>query len=315
MAVPRSRRTGYRERMPLAVVHNPRFQANFPEGHRLPMPKYGAVARILVEDGIVAPDGFHVPGPAPAEWIALAHDRQYVDQVLNAAVPESISRLIGFRVDESVALRARHAGAGTLLAADLALGSGIACSTAGGSHHAKRSHGAGFCVFNDVGIAASLMLARDEIGTALVFDCDVHQGDGTAEIFREEKRVATVSLHAEKNFPARKEQSDLDIGLPDGAGDEAYLEVLAEVLPRSLDLMRPDIVFYNAGVDPHADDRLGRLAMTDAGLAERDRRVIGFFRERGIPVACVLGGGYCSDVDVIARRHTIVHRVALEFCG
>ncbi|MCG6857525.1 MAG: histone deacetylase [Salaquimonas sp.] len=299
--------------MSLAVVHNPVFQANFPEGYRFPMPKSGAIAEMLVMDGIVAEGGFHTPGPASPDWIALAHDRRYVDQVLSANVPDAISRQIGFAIDETMASRARHAGAGTVLAARLALDHGIAASTAGGGHHAKRTHGAGFCVFNDVGIAASLLLAEGTIETALVFDCDVHQGDGTADIFRNEKRVATVSIHAEKNYPARKEQSDLDVGLPDATDDETYLEALKDTLARSMQLITPDIVFYNGGVDPHRDDRLGRLALSDEGLAERDKQVIGFFRDRGIPIAGVMGGGYSADVEEVARRHTILHRVAAEF--
>lgn len=268
---------------------------------------------MLVEDGFVKAGGFHSPGPAAAQWIELAHERSYVDQVLNASVPHAIARQIGFKVNESVANRARHAGAGTVMAARLALEHGLACSTAGGSHHAKRSHGAGFCVFNDVGIAASLLLEEQSLDTVLVFDCDVHQGDGTAEIFREEPQVITVSLHADKNFPTRKEESDLDIGLPDNMGDEAYLDVLDKALARSFDMIRPDLVFYNAGVDPHIDDRLGRLALSDKGLEERDRKVIGFFRERNIPVAGLIGGGYANEAEVVARRHMILHRVATEF--
>lgn len=299
--------------MPLAIVHNPFFQAELARDHRFPMPKYRRIAEILVEDGLVERQAFHAPGPAPASWVSLAHERRYVDQVFAAEVPDDIARLIGFRVSESVAQRARHASAGTVMTARLALAEGLAVSTAGGSHHARRSHGAGFCVFNDVGVAASLLLLEGEIGSALVFDCDVHQGDGTAEIFADEPRVKTVSIHGEKNYPVRKEVSDLDVALPDGVRDQAYLEILDDTLQRSLDLLRPDIVFYNAGVDPHENDRLGRLGLTDAGLAERDRRVIGFFREAGIALAGVMGGGYSSDIDEIARRHTILHRVASEF--
>ena len=299
--------------MPLPVVHNSAYVADIPEGHRFPMPKYGAIARILVEDGLISPDEFHTTGETPGSWIALAHDQAYVDQVFSASVPEAISRQIGFHVGKSMARRARHASAGTLLTARLALEHGIACNTAGGSHHAKRSHGAGFCIFNDVAVAALVLLGDTTIESALVFDCDVHQGDGTAEIFSGDDRVRTVSMHAEKNFPVRKEASDLDINLPDDMEDESYLEVLADTLKASLDMVRPDIVFYNAGVDPHVDDRLGRLALTESGLAERDRRVIGFFREHDIPVAGVMGGGYSADIDEIARRHTILHRTAMEF--
>lgn len=301
--------------MPIPIVHNSAYVADIPEGHRFPMPKYGAIARILVEDGLISPDDFHTTGEAPGSWIALAHEQNYVDQVFSANVPEEISRQIGFHVGTSMARRARHASAGTLLTAKLALENGIACNTAGGSHHAKRSYGAGFCIFNDVAVAAHVLLSDASIGAAMVFDCDVHQGDGTAEIFSGDDRVKTVSMHAEKNFPTRKETSDLDINLPDGMADDAYLEALDGALAASLDLIRPDIVFYNAGVDPHVDDRLGRLNLTDRGLTERDRRVLGFFRERNIPVAGVMGGGYSADIDEIARRHTILHRVASEFIG
>jgi len=301
--------------MPLQVVHNANFHAPLPVGHRFPMPKYVAIARILVADGIVAESAFHQPDAAPAEWVGLAHDRAYVDQVFAANVPREIARVIGFEVDDGVARRARHASAGTVLTARLALSHGIACSTAGGSHHARRAHGAGFCVFNDVAVAANVLLAEGAVGSALVFDCDVHQGDGTAEIFRDDPRVATVSIHAEKNFPARKEKSDFDVSLPDGTRDEAYLEALADTLERAWMFGRPDIAFYNAGVDPHANDRLGRLALTDRGLEARDRAVIGFFRERGVPVAGVMGGGYGDDIEAIARRHSILHRVAAEFAG
>lgn len=281
----------YISAMPVPIVHNPWFHAELDRGHRFPMPKYRRIAEILVEEGLVAADDFHAPGPAPVGWVSLAHDRRYVDQVFNADVPDDISRLIGFRVTRAVAQRSRHAVAGTVMTARLALEAGLAVSTAGGSHHAKRAHGAGFCVFNDVAVAAELLLREGEIGSALVFDCDVHQGDGTAEIFRDEPVVRTVSIHSEKNFPVRKEASDIDVALPDGVRDEAYLETLDDTLQRALAMIRPDIVFYNGGVDPHEADRLGRLALSDAGLAERDRHVFGFFREAGIPVAGVMGGG------------------------
>ncbi len=290
----------------LPVVHNPAYQAAFPPDHRFPMGKFGRLAEVLREEGF---GPFHVPAPAPAAWVALAHDRTYVDQVFAAAVPPRIAREIGFPMTEPVALRARCATAGTVMTARLALEHGIACNTAGGSHHARTEQGAGFCVFNDVAVAIRLLQADGAIASALVFDCDVHQGDGTARIFDGDASVTTVSLHAEKNYPARKAASSLDVGLADGTGDAAYLEALDAALAWAL--RRPaDLWFYNAGVDPHGDDRLGRLALTDAGLAERDRRVLTAARARGIPVAGVLGGGYAPDVDTLARRHAILHRTA-----
>ncbi|GGE00695.1 histone deacetylase [Aureimonas endophytica] len=298
---------------PPPIVHHPAFDAHFDAKHRFPMSKFSRLAEILVEDGIVAGDGFAVPDPAPEGWLTLAHSRAYVEAVLTQSVPAPIEKAIGYRVDDRVALRSRCATAGTVLAGRLALAQGLACNTAGGSHHARRDGGAGFSVFNDVAVAACVLLAEGEVGRVLVFDCDVHQGDGTALIFAGSARVFTLSIHAERNYPDVKPPSDIDIALPDGLGDEAYLEILAPVLRRALAEARPDIVFYNAGVDPHAADRLGRLSLSDAGLAERDRRVIGFFRERGIPVAGVIGGGYSRDIEALARRHTILHRVAMEF--
>ena len=300
----------------LKIVHHPDFEAAIGRSHRFPMPKYGFIIRFLEEDGLVVPGVSPRPEPAEFDQVCLAHDKAYVRQVFDAAVDPKIEREIGFAVNDSVSLRARLSCAATLLAGRIALEEGIATTAAGGSHHARRERGAGFCVFNDVGIAAANLLFEGEIGSALVFDCDVHQGDGTAEIFAREPRVTTVSIHNEKNYPVRKVPSDLDVGLEDDIGDLEYLEVLGETLDRSLLLNpAPGIVFYNAGVDPHAEDRLGRMAMTDDGLAARDRKVIAFFRERDIPVVCVQGGGYSSDVEAVARRHTIVHRVAAQFAG
>ena len=293
----------------LPIVHHPAYVADLPAGHRFPMAKFGRLAEVLTEDG-VAPDGFIQPIEAPASWIALAHDPAYVDAVLTQRVPKPIEREIGFPMEETVARRARAATGGTVLTARLALEHGIACNTAGGSHHARRAQGAGFCVFNDVAVAASALLAEGLIGRALVIDCDVHQGDGTADIFADDPRVVTFSLHAEKNYPVRKIASDIDIGVADGLGDDAYLDTLGEALPGLLDRHAPDLVFYNAGVDPHADDRLGRLALTDQGLAARDRLVISRCRDRTVPVAGVIGGGYMTDIDALARRHAILHRVA-----
>ena len=272
------------------------------------MGKFGLVAKILREDGL-APDGFHVPGVASAAWVGRVHDPDYVAQVFAADVPRAVEKRIGFPVDERVARRSRRATAGTWLAAKFALQHGLACNTAGGSHHAGPEGGAGFCVFNDVGVAATALLATGDASRIAVVDCDVHQGDGTARIFATEPRVMTVSLHAARNYPDEKARSDLDVPLPDGMGDDDYLDVLAEMLPK-VEAFAPEIVFYNAGVDPHRDDRLGRLAMTDEGLVRRDARVIGHFRDLNVPVVGVLGGGYGRDLRQLSRRHTILHRVA-----
>jgi acetoin utilization deacetylase AcuC-like enzyme len=299
--------------MSLAVVHHPAFCAEIPANHRFPMNKFRRVAEVLVEEGIVAPGGFHQPAPAPAAWVALAHDRAYVDQVFSANVPANVAREIGLPMSEAVGFRARCATAGTVLTANLALEHGIACNTAGGSHHARKLHGAGFCVFNDVAVAIRVLRADGAIRRAMVVDLDVHQGDGTAEIFTDDPAVFTLSVHARRNYPVRKVASTLDIALEDGVGDAAYQEVLASSLPQALASWRPDIVFFNAGVDPHEDDRLGRLSLSDDGLEARDRFVIRTVRAAGIPLAGVLGGGYLTDIDRLARRHATLHRVAAEF--
>jgi acetoin utilization deacetylase AcuC-like enzyme len=195
------------------------------------------------------------------------------------------------------------------------LRSGIACNTAGGGHHARPDRGAGFCVFNDVAVAIRVLQSEGLIERALVVDLDVHQGDGTAATFRNDRSVTTFSMHSERNYPLRKVASNLDIGLPDRTGDDAYLEALAEALPRLLDNPRPDIVFYNAGVDPHQNDRLGRLALSDRGIAARDLLVIDAVRTRSIPLAGIIGGGYSDNVDALARLHASLHRTASMFVG
>lgn len=300
--------------MPPPIVHHPAYTADIPAEHRFPMQKYRRLAEICVADGL-APAGFIVPEPASAAELSLAHDPAYVDAVLALAVPPAIEREIGLPMNETIVRRACAAAGGTILTGRLALAHGLATNTAGGSHHARSDQGAGFCTFNDVAVAIRVLMAEGRIGTALVVDCDVHQGDGTAEIFLGDANVTTLSLHAEKNYPVRKRQSTIDIGLADRTDDRAYLAALDEILAPLLDRLHPDIVFYNAGVDPHADDRLGRLSLSDAGLAERDRLVIGAVRGRGIPLAGVIGGGYGADVDPIARRHALLHHAAAAFAG
>ncbi len=272
------------------------------------MRKYGRLAEILEEGGLAAA-GFVKPAAAPADLIALAHDRTYVDHVLACTVPRDIERRIGLPVDEGVVRRARTSAAGTLMAAELALAHGLAGSTAGGSHHGQRETGAGFCVFNDVAVAAKALKRDGRIQRALVVDLDVHQGDGTADCLRDDPDLFTFSIHAEKNYPVRKIPSDLDIGLADGMGDDEYVDVLRAHLPRLLDALAPDLVFLNAGVDPHRDDKLGRLSLSDAGLRRRDELVVEEARSRDIPLVAVIGGGYSTDIDALARRHAIVFEV------
>jgi len=296
--------------MPLHIVHHPDYDANFASDHRFPMGKYTALMQRLASLDLLVPGFVHQPAPARAAWLKLAHDDSYVDQVIASAVPERIEREIGFPVDERVSRRAQLAAGGTVLAARLAIEHGIACNTAGGSHHARRAQGAGFCTFNDVAVATLVLLADGLAQRVLIVDLDVHQGDGTADILGSNPDVFTLSVHAEKNFPVRKVASTLDIGLPDGTSDAAYLGLLAETLPTVIERFQPDFVFYNAGVDPHADDRLGRLSLSGEGLRARDRFVVETVRPRRLPLAGVIGGGYARDVGVLAARHALLFEEA-----
>ncbi len=298
--------------MMLPIVHHPAYAASMPTGHRFPMDKFRRIMACLLEGGIVVPAQVRRPEPAPRAWLEHVHDRAYVDAVLAQTLDPRIVRRIGLPITESVAKRALAANGGTVLTARLALEHGLACNTAGGSHHAFAEEGSGFCVFNDVAIAATLLLNEGRIDRALVVDLDVHQGDGTAKIFEQDPRVVTFSIHCRTNFPARKQVSDLDIALEPGTGDETYLGKLDESLSALLREHRPDLVFFNAGVDPHCEDKLGRLDLTDQGLERRERFVFETCISLGIPVAAVMGGGYAPDLDRLAFLHTTVHRVATE---
>jgi len=301
--------------MPLQIVHHPDYDAGFAVNHRFPMSKYPLLMAALRARGLALPEALSMPGPAPAAWLRLAHAAEYVDQVTTCRVPQGIEREIGFPIGPRVSLRAQLAAAGTVLAARLALRHGIACNAAGGSHHARRAQGAGFCTFNDVAVAALVLLAEGAAENILIVDLDVHQGDGTADILKDEPRAFTFSMHGERNYPVRKIASDLDVALPDGTGDDAYLERLAALLPELSGQRRWDIVFYNAGVDVHAEDRLGRLALTSDGLRAREDMVIGHFRGRGVPLCGVIGGGYSTDVPALAERHAILFEVASAYAA
>ena len=287
--------------MTFQLVHHPDYVAPLPPGHSFPMDKYGLLMVALGELG--ADFALHTPDAVPHAWLRAVHDSSYVDAVFDGTLDKAVERRIGFPVTTRIAQRSRLVCGGTWLAAQLALRHGFAANSAGGSHHALPSGGAGYCVFNDLGVAGARLLAEGAVERLLIVDLDVHQGDGTAAIFAGEPRVVTFSMHAAKNFPVRKARSTRDVELPDRLGDDAYLGVLAEELPALLDAHAPQLVLYQAGVDPHADDRLGRLALSDAGLTRRDTYVIDQCRKRGIAVAATPGGGYGADRYEIALRH------------
>ena len=296
--------------MQLPIVFHPDYTIPLPPGHRFPMGKFGRIRDLLLEDGVVGHDQLHCPEPASRDWLVQAHTPDYVDAVLNLTLDRKAERRIGLPLSAPLVTRGRAAVGGTVLAARLALSHGMACNTAGGSHHAFADHGAGFCVFNDVAVAIQVLRGEGQITRALVIDLDVHQGDGTAALFKDDPDVRTVSVHCEENYPHAKEISDLDIGIPAGTGDGVYLSVIATHVGPAIEQAKPDIVFYNAGVDPHGEDKLGKLNLTDEGLAARDTCVIKACMEARVPVACVVGGGYADDIDRLARRHGTVHRAA-----
>jgi acetoin utilization deacetylase AcuC-like enzyme len=285
----------------LHVVHHPDYVAPPTPDGRFTFDKYARVMGAL--DLAMRPYEIHTPARMPRRWIEAVHDPAYVAEVLACAVPREKERRIGFPVTPHNVDRAQLSPGGTWLAAHLALRHGYAANAAGGSHHALRDTGAGYCVFNDLAIAAHRLVAEGTVRRILVVDCDVHQGDGTAALMAGRDDVVTFSIHAEKNFPVRKAASDLDVALPDGTGDDAYLAALAEVLPALIERTSPGLILYQAGVDPHADDRLGRLALSDGGLEARDRFVVRAALSRGVSVASALGGGYGADGWAVARRH------------
>ena len=285
----------------LQLVHHSYYVSPAAPGSASTFDKYGLVVTALEETGVA--HMVHRPDPMPRRWVEAIHDPTYVAEVATASVPPDKIRRIGFAVTERVARRAFLAPGGTWLAARLALEHGYAANSAGGSHHALADSGAGYCVFNDLAIATHRLIAEGDAKRVMIVDLDVHQGDGTAMLMAGRTNVFTFSIHAERNFPSRKARSSFDPGLPDATGDEAYLATLAAHLPPAIDAFAPDLILYQAGVDPHRDDKLGRLALSDEGLVRRDRFVMRQARARGIPLASVLGGGYGDDHLEVARRH------------
>jgi len=285
----------------LHVVHHADYMAPRPDRGSFRFDKYYLVMEVLRQSSAAITE--HAPAPCPREWLEAVHDPAYVEEVFSIAVPREKERRIGFPVTERIRDRVRHTNGGTWLAAQLAMEHGYAANSAAGSHHALAHTGAGYCVFNDLAVASNRLIAEGDASRILIVDLDVHQGDGTASLTATREDVFTLSLHAEKNFPVRKARSNRDVGLSDGLDDDGYMEALERHLPEVIDEFAPDFVFYQAGVDPHVNDKLGRLALTDEGLARRDRFVVRTARELGLPIASALGGGYGDDQRAVAARH------------
>jgi len=296
--------------MSVPLVYHPSYSFPFPGRHRFPMEKFRLLHERLRDGGVAGAANLHRPGRARPALLSLAHCPEYLDRFLGNRLGEREAKRMGLPWSEDLVRRTCIAPMGTLLTAQLALKHGIACHLAGGTHHAHYDFGSGFCILNDLAITARALRAGGLVKRVLIFDCDVHQGDGTAAILAGDPDLFTCSIHCEKNFPTRKSRSDLDVGLPVGLEDDGYLAVVEETLSDLLRQLQPDLVLYDAGVDVYAGDPLGRLAVSLTGLAERERRVLTLCREHGVPVATVIGGGYDDDRPALARRHALVVEAA-----
>ncbi len=296
--------------MTLPIVYHPSYVAPLADGHRFPMTKFQRLYELLCADGITQPDQVYSPEFPPNEWIELVHIPEYVQAYCQGTLDPKAQRRIGLPWTQALANRTRIAIGGTILTAQLALQHGLACNTAGGTHHAFPDYGSGFCIFNDLAIASRVLQRLGLAKKILIVDLDVHQGDGTAWIFQDDSSVFTFSMHCEANFPGKKQNSDLDVPLFEGLDDDGYLQTLAQYLPDLLSEVQPDLVLYDAGVDPHVDDYLGKLCLTNTGIYRREMQVLSTCIVAGYPVASVIGGGYAKDMKELVYRHSLLHRAA-----
>jgi acetoin utilization deacetylase AcuC-like enzyme len=295
----------------LKVSHHPDYTLPLPEGHPFPMAKYSIVYDELRERGFLQAGDIMLPEEISRQDLARVHTEDYLDRLFGDGLSATEVRRLGVPWSARLLRRSRLAVAGTVLALDAALNDGMAGNLAGGTHHAFAGHGEGFCVLNDVAIAIRKAQADRRLQRALIIDLDVHQGNGTAAIFADDQRVFTFSMHGERNYPAQKMRSTLDIGLPDGITDDAYLQTLSSALPKLIESFSPEVVFYLAGVDVMAGDRYGRFQLTEPGLRERERMVLDFASTQGLPLVITLAGGYASDAARTARLHAIVFEEAI----
>lgn len=288
------------------------FVLPLPAEHRFPMAKYRLLRERLVDDRVVAASELTVPEPVEFTQLALAHDPLYVDRVREGRLDARAIRRLGFPWSPQLVMRSRRSVGGTLAASRAALEIGVGVNLAGGTHHAFADRGEGYCVFNDAAVAIRVLTAEGLVTRAVVIDCDVHQGDGTAAIFAADPAVATFSIHGRRNYPFRKETSTVDVALEDGTGDALYIGALAEHLPPLLRRHRPELAVYVAGADPWSGDRLGRLGLSKAALRERDECVLSWCAEAATPVAVVMAGGYAPRVEDIVDIHAATVAVAVE---
>ena len=298
--------------MELPVVNHEDYFAKIGDDHKFPINKFGELANYLIKNKIV--NKFHKPIACSFETLSHAHSKKYILDIKNKTLSKEGVKKIGFPLVDSVVQRSLVATGGTVLASKLAINYGISCNTAGGSHHANYKGGAGYCVFNDVAVAAHYLLNRGLANKILIVDLDVHQGNGNSEIFKENRSVFTFSMHSKTNYPAKKSNSDLDVELEDNLEDDAYIKTLKHYL-NELNQENFDFVFYIAGVDIHFNDRLGKLKISDEGIKSRDELVIENFFSKRIPFCGVLGGGYNKDFNKLVELHSILHQSCAKYIG
>ena len=289
----------------LPIVNHEDYFAKIGDDHKFPIKKFGELANYLIKNKIV--NNFHKPYPCSEETLRRVHSENYIKNIKNKTLDKNGVKKIGFPLVDSVVQRSFTATGGTVLASKLAIKNGLACNTAGGSHHANFEGGAGYCIFNDVAVAAQYLLDRGLAGKILIVDLDVHQGNGNSDIFKNNRNVFTFSMHSKSNYPAKKSISDLDVELDDNMEDKQYIKLLKLYL-NQLNKENFDYIFYIAGVDIHFNDRLGKLKISDEGIKERDEIVTQNFFSRGIPLCGVLGGGYNKDFNKLVELHSFLHK-------
>jgi acetoin utilization deacetylase AcuC-like enzyme len=299
----------------IRIAWHPLYAHPLPEGHRFPMLKYELIPQQLLHEGIISGANLFEPEPIEAQWILLTHQQAYWESLRDLTLPPREQRRIGFPLTQQLLEREQRITQGTIDGAGLAKENGVAFNVAGGTHHAGSFWGEGFCLLNDQAIAANYLLKNQMAQRILIIDLDVHQGNGTAEIFQYNPQVFTFSMHGDKNFPFRKERSDLDMPLDDGLTDEFYLDKLKEILPVLFAQQQPDFVFYLAGVDVLATDKLGKLALSKEGCKERDRLVLQYCYDLGVPLQISMGGGYSPQLKDIVDAHCNTFKLAHDIFG
>lgn len=296
----------------IPIAFDPIYVLPLPENHRFPMEKYDLLPKQLVHEGTCDPEDFFSPQAVDDQIVKVIHQKEYVERLKHMKLDLSEVRKIGFPISQQLVEREFIIAGGTIEGALKSLESGISFNIAGGTHHAHSSHGEAFCMLNDQAISARYLLDHQHAKKVLIIDLDVHQGNGTAEIFKKEERVFTFSMHGKKNYPFKKENSDWDIALEDDTGDEVYLNLLNDTLPRLFERADPDFVFYLSGVDVVDTDRLGRLGLSIEGCKKRDEQVLKFCHKRSLPAQCSMGGGYSKDIKLIIEAHANTFRLAQQ---